>query len=453
HKPIEINNLYHDINKPDYEALNYQLFENAITTLQNINDIIPIKVLKNEKIAYVKIGDDSHDAFLNHLREFTDVSEITSVSIDTILSKLQDFDKVIIGFHKADNIWKKNNPTSEEIRWINSISKQKPTILAFFSRPYSVTSTINFSTLDGFIMAYQNNKFTQQLVPDIIFGSNGSKGKLPVSINEFFKVSTGLKTNEINRLGFNSPENVGIDAEKLAGIDSIVLKAINEKMTPGAQVVIARKGNVIYQKSFGTHTYNDTIKVKNTDLYDVASLTKILATLPSLMQIYDKGVITLDTPLKEMLPVFKKSNKENKTLLEMLSHQAGFQAWEAFYLKTLDKEKRPNPLYYRQTFSKEFPNKVAENLYLRHDFNDTIINSIVKSKLLPTNEYKYSDFSFIILKEYIERHTKKKLNVLVEENFYSQMGMNHTTYNPLEKFSLNQIIPTEEDNYFRYQTI
>ncbi|WP_339834363.1 glycoside hydrolase family 3 N-terminal domain-containing protein [uncultured Flavobacterium sp.] len=453
YKPIALENLYEDLNKPEYDALNKKLFENAITTVKNEGDIIPITSLKIEKIAYVKIGDDSNEAFITSLNEYTQVDEITGNSIEAILSKLQDYTKVIIGFHKVDNIWKKNNPTSEEVRWINSISKQKKTILTFFTRPYSLPSTIDYTTLDGVIMAYQNNNFTQKIVSEIIFGSTSSKGKLPVSINDSFLVNTGFDTKEIKRLGFDSPENVGMDGSKLAQIDSIINGAIKDNMTPGAQIVVARRGKVIYQKSFGNHTYNDNIPVKDNDLYDVASLTKVLSTLPNLMQLYDKGQVALSDKLGDMLPVFKGSNKEDVTLIDMLTHQARFQPWEAFYLKTLDATKHPDSKYYRKTPSKEFPFKVAENLYIRKDFNDTIINTIAKSKLRATKEYKYSDFSFILLKEYLELKTQKKLDILANENFYSLIGMNHTSYKPLEKFSLGQIIPTEEDNYYRYQTV
>ena len=453
YNPIELTNLYEDLNKDEYDALNEKLFENAITTLQNKEEIIPISSLKEEKIAYVKIGDDTNDVFVNSLNEYTEVTEIKGNNIDAVLSQLQEYTKVIIGFHKADNIWKKNNPTSEEIRWINSISKQRKTILTFFTRPYSLPSALDYSTLEGIIMAYQNNDFTQKIVPDIIFGSTASKGKIPVSINTTFNVNSGIETKDIKRLGFDVPENQGINGDNLAKIDSIMKMAIEQKMTPGAQIVIARRGKVIYQKSFGHHTYAKEIPVKDDDLYDVASLTKILATLPNLMQVYDKGEITLDDKLGDMLPVFIGSNKEDATLLDMLTHQARFQPWEAFYLKTLDENKRPDAKYYRTSPSKDFPYKVAENLYIRKDLNDTIINTIAKSKLLSTKQYKYSDFSFILLKEYLELKNQKKLDILANENFYSLMGMNHTTYKPLEKFPLHQIIPTEEDKYYRYQTI
>ena len=453
YKSIELENLYEDLNKSEYDALNEKLFENAITTLQNKEQIIPITSLKTEKIAYVKIGDDSSEVFVNYLNEYTKVDEISGSTIEVILAKLQEYTKVVIGFHKADNIWKKNSPTFEEIRWINSISKQKKTILTFFTRPYSLPPTLDYTSLEGVIMAYQNNNFTQKIVPEIIFGSTASKGRIPVSINDNFPVNSGIDTKEMKRLGFDIPENQGMDGSNLSKIDSIVKMAIDQKMTPGAQIVIARRGKVIYQKSFGNHTYADNIPVQDDDLYDVASLTKILSTLPNLMQVYDKGEITLDEKLGNMLPVFKGSNKEDATLLDMLTHQARFQPWEPFYVKTLDETKHPNPKYYRKTQSKDFPYKVAENLYIRKDFNDTIINTIANSKLLPSKQYKYSDFSFILLKEYLELKTQKKLDVLANNNFYSLMGMNHTTYKPLEKFPLNQIIPTEEDKYYRYQTV
>lgn len=453
YKPIVLESLVEDLNKPSYDALNEKLFENAITTLQNEDNIIPVKALVTEKIAYVKIGDDSSEIFIDYLNEFTKVDQISDNSLENTIAKLKDYSKVIIGFHKSDNIWKQNKLSLEEIRWINEISKAKKTIVVFFTRPYSLPSTLDYPVIEGLILAYQNNYFTQRIVPEIIFGTTASKGRLPVSINQNFNINEGVDTKEVKILGFDTPENQGVDGENLSKIDSIMKIAIEQKMTPGAQIVIARRGKVIYHKSFGNHTYTDLLPVVNDDLYDVASLTKILATLPSVMQLYDKGEITLSTKLSEMLPVFKGTNKQDATLLDMLTHQARFIPWIPFYISTLNANKKPDSKYYKTSPTADFPYKVAENLYIRKDYNDTLIDRIAKSELLSTKKYKYSDFSFILLKEYLERKTNKKLDVLANENFYSRMGMNHTTYKPLEKFTLNQIIPTEEDKYFRYQTV
>ncbi|WP_338410113.1 glycoside hydrolase family 3 N-terminal domain-containing protein [uncultured Flavobacterium sp.] len=452
YKPIEINNLVEDLNKEAYEVLNEKLFQNAITTLQNKDDIIPLKA-NNEKIAYLKLGDDSNATFITKLNSFTNVYDVTENDLEAVLEHLKEYSKVIIGFHKDDNIWKKNSLTNKEIEWINTISKEKKTIVVFFTRPYSLPSTLEYNEIEGLVLAYQNNNFTQKIVPDIIFGLKESIGKIPVSINERFIIGDGIETKKINVLGYDTPKNQGIDGANLYKIDSIVKMAIDKKMTPGAQILIARRGKVIYQKSFGNHTYNNSLPVQNDDLYDVASLTKILATLPAVMQLFDKNEIKLNTTLSEMLPFFKGSNKENASLLDMLTHQAQFLPWLPFYKNTLDKNSKPDSLYYSPYSSTEFPFKVAENLYLRKDYNDSIVEQIAKSELLPTKKYKYSDFSFILLKEYLELKTHKKLNILAEESFYKLLEMNHTTFKPLEKFNPNTIIPTEEDHYFRYQTI
>ncbi|WP_374542767.1 glycoside hydrolase family 3 N-terminal domain-containing protein [Flavobacterium sp.] len=453
YKPVEIKNLYEDLNAIEYEALNYQLYENAITVLKNESKIIPLKKLEREKIAYVKLGDGSNETFLAKLKDYADVTEINAFNLDTALLDLTDFTKVIVGYHKPDGAWRKNELTFKEINWIDKISKEKETILAFFTKPYSLLKIPNFDHTEAVIQAYQNTDIAQTVTAEIIFGARVSKGKLPVTIKDNFEVNQGLQTQKLDRLGFTVPENVGMDSKKLAKIDSIAAYAIKQKATPGMQILVARKGQIIYRKSFGFQKYDSIQKVKNTDIYDVASLTKVLATLPMVMKQYDKKRISLDTHLCQMLPLFENSNKADATLLDMLTHQARFQPWIPFYKNTLDSLKHPDSLYYRMAYSEEFPTKVANNLYLRKDYNTIMLKMIADSPLLDKKQYKYSDFSFIILKEYLERALDKKLDVLVEEQFYKHLGATTMTYNPLNKFESTRIAPTEEDTYFRYQTI
>ena len=454
YQPIVLENLYNDLNAVEFEALNYQLYENAVTVIKNDTKSIPIAQLDKEKIAYVKLGNDTSDVFLAQLKNYANVTEITSKNLDSVLTELEGYTKVIIGYHKSDGAWRNHNLTFRELLWINQIGKQNDVILTFFTKPYSLLTIKNFESIETIIMGYQNNTISQTVVPQIIFGAIGSKGKLPVSIEEHFKVNEGIETLAIQRLGFEMPENVGMDSKILAKIDSIAKLAIDKKMTPGLQIVVARKGKVVYQKSFGNHTYDEGApKVQNTDLYDIASLTKIIGTLPNVMQEFDKGNLTLETKLKTMLPVFKGSNKEDATVLDMLTHQARFQPWIPFYKATLDSLNKPSEQYYRTRPTVEFQLKVAEDLYLRRDYNDTILKVIADSELLPKKQYKYSDFSFILFKEYLERENGKSLEYLAENNFYKHLGATSLTYNPLHKFDKSVIIPTENDNYFRYQAV
>ena len=454
YQPIVLENLYNDLNAIEFEALNYQLYENAVTVIKNDTKSIPIAQLYKEKIAYVKLGNDTSDVFLAQLKNYANVTEITSKNLDSVLTELEGYTKVIIGYHKSDGAWRNHNLTFRELLWINQIGRQNDVILTFFTKPYSLLTIKNFESIETIIIGYQNNSISQTVVPQVIFGAIGSKGKLPVSIEEHFKVNEGIETLAIKRLGFEVPENVRMDSKILTRIDAIAKFAIEKKMTPGLQIVVARKGKVVYQKSFGNHTYDKgAAKVLNTDLYDIASLTKIIGTLPIVMQEFDKGNLTLETKLKAMLPIFKGSNKEDASVLDMLTHQARFQPWIPFYKATLDSLNKPSEKYYRALPTVEFQLKVAEDLYLRRDYNDTILKVIADSELLSKKQYKYSDFSFILFKEYLERENGKSLEYLAENNFYKHLGATSLTYNPLHKFDKSVIIPTENDNYFRYQTV
>ncbi|MBG6187594.1 glycoside hydrolase family 3 N-terminal domain-containing protein [Flavobacterium sp. CAN_S2] len=453
YKPIATENLYNDLNTVENDALQYELYENAITVLKNTSAVLPIKNLDKQKIAYVKIGDDSNDDFLSTLKKYAEVTEIAETNLDSLQAKLQPFTTVIIGYHKSDVAFRNDDLKSNELFKINFLAKNNRVILNVFAKPYSLLPITNFDDIEGLVVSYQNSSIAQIVSAELIFGSIEAKGKLPVSINDSFKVNDGLPTEKLNRLGFSTPENVGMNSTILSKIDGIANKAINAKMTPGIQVLVARKGKVIYQKSFGYHTYDKSIKVQDSDIYDVASLTKILATLPNVMLQYDQQKINLETTLATMSPIFKDSNKANINFKDLLSHYAGLAAGIPFYKATIDKSKSPSEVYFRKVAEENFSKKLGDSLFIRNDFSDTIMKMIVDSKLSVKKEYKYSDLTFMILKDYLEKTTGKTLDVLIQENFYRSLGMNNSSFNPLAKFDNNRIPPTETDTYFRRQLL
>jgi len=453
YKPIDIPFLYDDLNSAEDEALQYELYENAITVLKNKEEILPIKDIEKEKIAYVKLGDDSNSSFINTLKQYTDVTEVANDSIHLLLDELKNYTTVVVGFHKADGAWKKHDFTIDELVKLQEIAKNNKVILDVFAKPYSLLPINTFEDIEGLVVSYQNSDIAQNVSAQLIFGAVEAKGKLPVSLGTNFKINDGLKTKKLNRLGFTIAENVGMNSGVLEKIDLIAKNAIDRYMAPGMQILVARKGKVVYQKSFGYHDYKNQVKVKNSDIYDVASLTKMVSTLPDFMQLYDQKKFTLDTKLGSMLTAFANTDKKDITVKELLSHYARLQAWIPFYQATLDANKMPSDKYYKKTFTPEFSLQVTENLFLRSDYQDTIIKRIADSKLLAKKEYKYSDFTFIILKDYLEKTTGRTLDSLSENNLYKKLGAYKTGYNPLRKFDMSIIPPTEEDSYFRHQTI
>ncbi|WP_428225025.1 glycoside hydrolase family 3 N-terminal domain-containing protein [Flavobacterium sp.] len=455
YKPIPTENIAKDINTPYSADLLYKLYENAVTVIRNQEEVLPITNLAKEKIAYIKLGEESNTKFLSTLNKYAHVVEESHTNLDSLNLELKKYDKVILGYHYSDIKWnRKPEFSAKEIALIEKLAENHKVILDVFAKPYVLKSISNLDKLHGLIVSYQNGDVAQEVSAQLIFGAIEAKGKLPVSINENYRVGLGLSTKKVNVLRFGTAESVGVDSKKLTEINDIVNKAIDSKVFPGAQVLVARKGKVIYQKSFGYHTYTKDVKVKNSDIYDIASLSKIIGTLPNVMLDYDHGKINMGTHLGQMVHKAKGTNKDSITFKDLMSHYARLKAWEPFYKSTIDTiTKKPSAKYYRKSSTKGFTTQVAEHLYIADTYKDSIIAKIMKSPLLPKKEYKYSDFTFILLKEYLETHHRKTLDELAETNFFSKLGMHRTTYNPLHKFEEDEIIPTEYDTYYRHQVL
>lgn len=455
YKPVRTMYLLDDLNSVVDDALYEEAMDNALTVIKNDRAILPIKDLQKKRIAYINFGDDSGAEFLNELKKYGHVDWVKANSLDEYIQKLKEYNYVIIGFHKSnDNPWKSFEFTQNEVVWLYEIARTNTVILDVFARPYAMLDLKTTANFEGVIMSYQNSKISQQLSAQLIFGAREAKGKLPVSLGEEFPLNTMLKTKSLRRLKYGTPESVGVNSYKLKKIDSLANLGISEEMFPGAQILVARKGKVIYQKNFGYHEYDKKIEVKDTDVYDLASLTKILASLPMIMELVDKKELSLNTKLSEMLPEYKKSNKANVTLKQMLSHYARFKAWIPFYRHTLNDEKTAiSSKYYSDIPGKNFNVEVAENIYMRRDYIDTIYKDIRESPLNARMEYKYSDLPYYILKKYLEEKYNKPLERIVQQNLYESLGANYTMFHPLSKFSKDNIPPTEQDNLFRNQKV
>ena len=452
---VKLKNIEEDLNSIEDELLHRKLVENSITLLKNETDIFPIRNLDEKKIAYVKLGDSDNFSFVEMLKNYTDVDVVSGKSIDEILEKLQPYNLVIVGYHKSNlNPWKDYKFKENELVWLQEISREKSVILDVFASPYSLLQVKTFENIESILVSYQNSKLSQEISAQMIFGALKTKGQLPVSIRDVFSEGHGLMSKSLKRLAYSIPEDVGLSSEKLAKVDSLANIALKDKMTPGMQILVARKGKIVYQKSFGNHTLERKRTVENSDVYDVASLTKILATLPLIMELEENGAIQLESELGSLIPVLKNSNKDTLTVKEVLSHYGRLQAWIPFYLKTLDSiSKKPSSLYYNGQQSEKYNIKVANGLFLRSDYKDSIIDIITKEDQRERIGYKYSDLSYYLFKQYIESFYRKDLNELSSTHFYKALGANRTSYLPLEKFSLKEIVPTEKDNYYRFQLV
>jgi len=453
---ISKTNLYNDLNSLENKILNEELVENAITVVKNNNNMLPIKNLKNS-IGYLNFGNDNYMAFFDELTKYSKIDNLDEIDILKTESESfieSNYKTIIIGVHaNSETPWKSYNLKKEEIIFINRISKKVNVILNIFGSPYMLNKFKNIKNINGIIISYQNSKVFQKKSAQLIFGAIESTGILPVSIGKLFSAGQGLELNKINRLSYGLPESVNLRSEKLNKIDSLAQIAIDSSMTPGMQILVAKDGKVVYDKNFGYLTYKKKQRVNHNTIYDIASLTKILVTLPIVMKMVEQGKLSLDTKLKEIIPQYVNSNKSDKTIKEILSHFANLKSWIPFYKSTLDTvNKLPNPLYYKKSFSNEYNIKVTENLYLLSSFKDSI-NINIKNSELNNDKYKYSDLPYYILKEYIENYYSSDLSSIIDSQMNNKMGLTHSSFFPREINSLDNIAPTEIDDYFRFQEI
>ncbi|MBC5992320.1 glycoside hydrolase family 3 N-terminal domain-containing protein [Pontibacter cellulosilyticus] len=459
YKPVELKNLIADLNNPYAQYLSRQLTEASLTLLRNKQSILPINRLDTLKVAALAIGAAKETAFQQGLARYTKVDTFFLKPTATITELLQlkeqlsKYNLIIAGVHqlqlKAGSGTGNFGITAEMNLFLKDLIRSKPTIVSVFGNVYSLAKIESLDKADAVIAAYQETPITQDLAAQLVFGGIGAKGKLPVAVSNAFKLEDGLKTPSGVRLAYSMPEAVGIKSQHLAGIDSLVAEAIREKATPGAQVLVAKDGKVIYQKSFGYHTYDNQTEVKNTDLYDLASVTKISTTMAAFMKLKGEGRFDVDNKLGSYLPMVQGTDLQNLKYRDILTHQARLFAWIPFWKETVKKSGKFKWRTFKDEPSKRFPIKVADNLYMHRKYHKKIYKAILEKPLNEKPGYVYSDLSFILAPLVIQNITNEDFQKYLDENFYEPLGATTLTFNPYLHYPLSRIVPTEFDPHFR----
>ena len=449
---IDTNNLQARLNTRKDTLLIEEAYSKSITLIKNDNQLLPLD--PQITYAHIKLGDYQSDVFEAQLTDYVNIKTVKSSTVEQALDSLKDIKKVIISYHRSNRSpFLSPDFSKKDMELIQAIAREHELILNLFVNPYPLIELGDLSTVDALVLSYQNSPISQKISADLMNGQGTFMGSLPVSISDQFPVGTGIsfEPNEINkRIGMIEK---GFDPDRLTEIDHFAQRVIDSSMTPGMQILVAKSGEIIYQKSFGHHTYDKKIKVENHHLYDLASLTKITATLPLIMREVDLNSFGLDTPLEDFMPELKGSNKSNLSVKEVLSHYARLTPWIPFYKETLDEKGQQLRKFYRNRHKFRYDIPVAQDLYLRSNFNQIIEKQVIESPLLDSLYYRYSDLPFYLFKNYFERKYKKPLDELAHEFLYEPLGLERTLFNPWKVISKNEIVPSEIDNYFRHREL
>jgi len=417
---------------------------NAITQttvlLNNQDSIIPLKRLEKKNVASVSLSfaySSVFDSLANKYDKITSFSADSykdSVNLNDLEDDLKYFSTVII------SIDDQNVNKAKYINFINSISKNKEVIVTLFGNGTALKSLDVLRA--PLIWTAQNNVDAAAVVPQYIFGGIAATSKLKTNFSPRYTMGSGFTTS-VTRLKYTVPEDAGINSNNLKEIDAIAAEAISQKATPGLVVLVAKDGKVIFNKAYGNHTYDDNIPDKVTDIFDLASVTKVTATTPSVMRLFEENKLKLDTNIGAYIPKARTTPMNNIQVREVMLHQAGFIPYIPFhdYVKTGD---------YSRDSSAAYPTKVADNYYIKKGFfKDFMWPKMLNSPIKTRGQYVYSDISMYVMKDIVEHISEEPLNQYAYENFYKPLGMQTAGFLPRNRFKQDQIIPTEDDKYFR----
>jgi beta-glucosidase-like glycosyl hydrolase/CubicO group peptidase (beta-lactamase class C family) len=456
---INNKNINDELNSGASKALIRNLYANALTLLINEQNILPVRNLDKIKIATVAINKDETTLFQQRISKYLPADNFfirpeNSEAVAELFKKLPDYDLVIAGVYETDQQPNKGfGITPELIQFLGNLIEKNKVVITYFGNPYAIDRIKSLRDAGGLLLAYQENDYTEDLSAQLIFGGIGARGSLPVTINEKWLYDFGIITPGNIRMQYGLPESAGISSEILEKrIDSLVNIGLTKKAFPGCEVMVARKGIVVFQKTYGYQTYENRISVQEDDLFDLASVTKVSATLPGLMRLETDGKFSTDKTLGEYLPFFMKSNKGDLKMAEILTHQAGLKAWIPYWKETVKADGEFKRHIYDSELSDKYPLKVADGLYITDKYRKKIYKEIKKSPLTE-KKYLYSDLGFIIMPEIIQNLASEKWYDFVADTIYHKLGVYDIGFNPRFKYPLSRIVPTEYDSLFRKQLL
>ncbi len=453
-KPIDTDNLLNDLNAKT-DAIRNEVAQKTITVLTlaqhtaSRNDYATLPLKKGNKVAYVGIGAAELNSFGRRLKKDWDAdvflfsykdSAAKAEEILKAVPKDGKYDAIIVGIHDFSNRPANNyNISPAAIDLYKKLNFIKTETFVFGN----VLASQNFCDAWTLVASHQDDAITQEVAADLLQGKIKATGTLPVRVCQF-KEGDGIVSKE--------PASAAVAYSKLNVIDSIVNDAITQKAFPGCVIMAAHKGEIIYHKAFGQYEYGASPAVNYESIFDLASVTKISATTVAVMKLYEQGKLDLRKTLGDYLPWVRGTNKANLGIDDILLHQAGLASFITFYKETIDPVTGvPNPAIYSDKSKPGFTIRVAENLYMRNDWNDTMFQRILQSPLGPGNKYVYSDNDFIFLGKVVEQITGMTLDQYVQKTFYSKLGMGSTGFQPRSRFPVERLVPTEEEKHFRRQ--
>jgi beta-glucosidase-like glycosyl hydrolase/CubicO group peptidase (beta-lactamase class C family) len=417
----------------EYRKIANQLAQKSITLVKNDQNLIPINSDSSKRYFHIALleNHNSHSAekFNSYLssRIKNSISQIlpiksTKREYEEVINKAKHSNVIILSVYLKMRASKGTIGLSESQEdLINSIiSLNKPIILLSHGNPYLLMA---FQKIKTYLTNYGDSPISELAFAQALFGENDIEGMLPVSIpNTPYKYGHSIKICR-TKLCYNDNFQTDVFQKQFENVESLILNAIKDSIFSGASLLIAKDGEILFEKAFGRFTYdpNSNSILPNT-IFDLASVTKVTATTTAAMICIDKKYFSLDDKVCKYLPPFSAKGKENITIRNLLLHNSGLISFKPFY-------------------------KLCKNA-------KEVFKEICNSELDYQTGTKtvYSDLGMITLGKVIEKVTKKSLDKFCKDEIFNPLAMKDTYFKPPTELK-NRIAPTEVDNYWRHRLL
>lgn len=459
--PVSSANLYTDLSQSAYRMTIRNVAQQSLTVLRNDNHLLPLQHLDTLKIATVSIGRGMVTDFQRSLGRYTKMDhffiskDANDEAIKKVMVHLKKYNLVIAAVNNLGNfVSSKYRITDIQQKVVQQVTANGKSVIVVFGNPYVLNYLEEAGKANGLVVAYQESPEAQDLAGQLLFGAFPSLGKLPVTVNGSYRSGDGLKTLATGRFKYTLPEEIGVDSTFLKKkIDSLVSEGLSGKAFPGCEIFLAKNGKVIFLETYGYHTYSGEEPLLQDDLFDFASLTKIMAPVPALMRLSDEKKLLVNKRMSEYWPDWKGSNKQNLIVADVLSHQARLKTGIPFWEKTVDAHGNYKAGFYSKDSTDKYSFRVSKDLFILNSFRDSVYAAIRKSSLLKQKRYVYSDIGFIIFPRIIESLSRQDYESYLKANFYHPLGAYSLTYRPYLYQPIEKIDPTEFDASFRKELL
>lgn len=425
---VNINDLSREIYAPEYQSTANRMARQSLTVLKNERDILPVREMNHQRILVVSVSDRDNNligsTLPSEIRKYH--SNVTHFSIDNrttrveaaeMLEAADKADLIIIGSFIMVRSHQPIQMPEEQLGILKQlVSRHSPSVLMAFGNPYVVSDLPN---ADVHVLAWSTDvNQVKQSVPGL-FGASPVQGRLPANIPDLYTLGDGLKIDQ-TVLRLDDPATTGLSIDSLVNIDMVMQEAIDDSVFPGGVVAVVRDGAMVWQQGYGYHDYTKTREVRETDIYDLASITKVMATTTSVMKLVDQGRLNLDDKVAEYIPEFNEGEKKDITIEHLLLHTSGLPAFQVY----------------------------VDKLKSRSEIINAIRNEPLESS--PDENYVYSDLGFILLGEIIEEVSGIRIDRFVRSQFFYPMNMHTAHFNPesIGRWITRNIPPTEIDQTF-----